>query len=149
MKWIKIYETYFDDKLKEMLDSIKAEVDIYIYSLTDNYQTDSSEDYFNFKGSNGVELTYKNIKISSEDYDSCISKMIRIAKILEKDFDISFRGIQVIKPTKYWLDLGAIRRSLMFDYKSITPGEKLFGNYQEVTFNLLFTMKSETLASLY
>jgi uncharacterized protein YcgI (DUF1989 family) len=56
------------------------------------------------------------------------------------------RGIQVTNP-KYWLDSGTINKSLVNSYK--TPGERLFGNIQEVTLNIIFKIKSETLSTLY
>lgn len=90
MKYLKLFEVYFDEEFKKLNDidskddflkKIKLEVDQYMYSITDEYQINSSEDRINFLD-NSCLITYRNITFNDNFWDD----IKKLQKVLYKVF---------------------------------------------------------------
>lgn len=90
MKHLKLFESYLEDKLDKLKKEIKGEIDPYIFSITDEYQTTSEYDTV-IMGSREWFISYRYIVCNKQNYDSLREKVKNFEKILEKLFDA---GIQ-------------------------------------------------------
>lgn len=91
MKHLELFESYFKDKIDNLLEDIKSEVDLYLYSITDEYQIDSSTDYTYI--SNNIVIVYNLIQYRSDFWD----KFLNIKKTIKKVFDGDTRLDLILK----------------------------------------------------
>lgn len=94
MNHIKLFENYLNDKIKKTLEEIKSEVDQYMYYITDNYQIDSTDDFFEITKENKIEIYYCNLTIDSlDDFKIFKDKILKLNKVIEKEFDFKMEFI--------------------------------------------------------
>lgn len=96
MKNIKLFESYFEGRVKIFLHDIKSEVDQYMYHVLDDYQTDSSDDYVEVYKED-VIIYYHKIKVEMENFNDFKEKIIKLNKVIEKEFNFKMEFF----PTTY------------------------------------------------
>lgn len=89
---LKLFEGYFKDKYDELCKEIKSEIDVYLYSITDEFQITSEMDEIKVGRRGGfvdgrILLNYTNISVDGKDWNFFLEKCIRISKSLERNFD--------------------------------------------------------------
>lgn len=94
MKHLKLFESYLNDKIKNTLEEIMSEVDRYMYYITDDYQIQSSDDFFEITKENKIEIYYCNFTLNSpEDFNDFKDKILKLSKIIEKEFNFKMEFI--------------------------------------------------------
>ena len=115
MKYLKLFEGYFDEEFKNLLDKIKSEVDQYMYSITDEFQLDCSEDFITASNSQDLPgyshcfvIYYGHIK-----YDEGLWEQFdKVEKTLKKIFNAKIRFL--------------------------IPGDKFYGTYKKSDIDIRF-----------
>lgn len=88
MKYVKLFEAYFEDKFLVFKKEFKEFIDGYMYNILDEYQFDSSEDEV-FVGCEKklifIEVLYNHITCGDKQIEKLKPELRKIEKILGKE----------------------------------------------------------------
>jgi alanine-alpha-ketoisovalerate/valine-pyruvate aminotransferase len=81
--------------MSEASQQLKKEVDPYMWSITDEYQTTCSEDKFSYNDKDiNITLVYKNISHKESEKDFFLNKLERLLKVLNKEFNLKHHTLR-------------------------------------------------------
>lgn len=68
---------------------IKREVDTYMYSITDEYQSTSEGDFSDYLGNGQLRILYKYIIVKESEFDNFVKILKRVLKVIRKEFNLT------------------------------------------------------------
>lgn len=87
MKYLKLYESYFEDKYSKFKEEVKSHVDSFMSKILDEYQVDSSGDCVSTEQDKNkvlIILLYDFISVNDKDIENVKKEFLNIEKIFTK-----------------------------------------------------------------